>query len=110
MTDDTHRKAGFWAVDTVNPNAWGSGSDYMLMTTVDVVLTQEVKLPEGYPAVAAEQAARNKKCPLSIEPCLVTAAGGKSAGTAVATRSFIGYLCLSPLPPCSISTPRGAST
>ena len=61
LADDTHRKAGFWAVDTVNPNAWSSGNDYMLSTTADVVLTQEVKLPEGYPRVAAEQAARNKK-------------------------------------------------
>ena len=39
---------------------------------------------------SAEQAARNAKWKLSIEPCLVTKAGGKSAGTAVATRSYIG--------------------
>ena len=38
----------------------------------------------------AEQAARNAKWKLAIEPCLVTAKGGRSAGTAVATRSYIG--------------------
>ena len=97
MADVTHRKAGFWAIDTANPNAWSTGSDYMLRTSADIVLTQEVKLPGGYPAVAAEQAARSKKWSLTVEPCLITAAGGKSAGTAVATRSFIGMSVPAPV-------------
>ena len=59
-------------------------------TSADVLLTQEVKLPEGEPSDAAEQAARNAKWRLSTVPCLVTAKGGRSAGTAVATRNYIG--------------------
>ena len=51
---------------------------------------QEAKVQEGYPCDAAEQAARVKKWNVSLTPCMVTAAGGKSAGTAVATRSHIG--------------------
>ena len=62
----------------------------MHRTSADVLLTQEVKLPEGEPSDAAEQAARNAKRKLSTEPCLVAAKGGRSAGTAVATRNYIG--------------------
>ena len=62
----------------------------MATTAAEIVLTQEVKLQEGYPCEAAEQAARNAKWKLSVEPCLITKAGGRSAGTAVATRNYIG--------------------
>ena len=85
-----HRKAGLFAFDTVNPNAWRAGEDYMNRSSADVIFTEEVKLPEGEPCNAAEQAARNAKWKLAVEPCLVTAKEGKSAGTAVATRSYIG--------------------
>ena len=98
--DASHRKAGWWAVDTNNPNSWQTGgSAYVAESTADVILTQEVKIAEGYPQEAAEQAARTAKWKVSIEPCLITAAGGKSAGTAVATRSYIG-----------MSTPKAVAT
>ena len=90
LSDWSHRKAGLFAIDTVNPNAWGAGADYMNRSAADVILVQEVKLPAGDPCSSAEQTARNAKWKLSIEPCLVTAKGGRSAGTAVATRSYIG--------------------
>ena len=76
MNDVSHREAGLFAIDTVNPNAWGGGAEYLQRTSADVVLCQEVKLPHGYPCEAAEQAARNAKWKLSVEPCLVTKAGG----------------------------------
>ena len=84
LSDVSHRKAGLFAIDTVNPNAWRAGEDYLSRTSTDVILTQEVKLPEGEPCKAAEQAARNAKWKLATEPCLVTAEDGRSAGTAVA--------------------------
>ena len=90
LRDVSHREAGLFAVDTVNPNAWSVGADYMNRTSADVILVQEVKLPEGDPCQAAEQAARNAKWKLATEPCLVTAKGGRSAGAAVATRNYIG--------------------
>ena len=90
LSDWSHRKAGLFAIDTVNPNAWGAGADYMNRSAADVILVQEVKLPAGDPCSNAEQTARNAKWKLSIEPCLVTAKGGRSAGTAIATRSYIG--------------------
>ena len=62
----------------------------MIRSSADVILTQEAKVAAGYPQEAAEQAARSHKWNVSIEPCLITTAGGKSAGTAVASRSFIG--------------------
>ena len=90
LSDTTHRDAGFFAIDTVNPNAWRAGVDYMGRTAADVLLVQEVRLPGGEPCIAAEQTARNAKWKLAIEPCLRTAKGGCSAGTAIATRSYIG--------------------
>ena len=54
MLDEAHRKAGWWAVETVNPNAWAAGSNYMFTTKADIVLTQEVKLPSGYQCDQAE--------------------------------------------------------
>ena len=81
MLDATHREAWFFACDTVNPNAWGAGSDYMHRTAADVALAQEDKLPAGHPKEAAEQAARSKKWKLAVDVCHVTAVGGKSAGS-----------------------------
>ena len=62
----------------------------MARTAADFVVAQEVKTPAGYPTDAAEQAARGVQWGLSIEPCHVTLLGGRSAGTAVAARGFIG--------------------
>ena len=68
--DVSHRKAGWWAVDTNNPNSWqAGGSGYMAESTADVILTQEVKIAEGYPQDAAEQAARTAKTPGSGPFC-----------------------------------------
>ena len=90
LSDASHRSVGLFAIDTVNPNAWSAGVDYMHRTIADVVLAQEVRLPGGEPCRAAEQAARNAKWKLAVEPFLLTSKGGRSAGTAVATRSYIG--------------------
>ena len=94
LLDDWHRKHGLWAIDTANPNSWSSGAMsgalYMELSAADVILTQEVKVPHGHLKDQAEQAARNSKWSLAIEPCEVTQLGGHSAGTAVAVRSFIG--------------------
>ena len=64
----------------------------MAKSGADVILTQEVKVPDDLPKRVAEQAARNLKWKVAIEPCHVTPAGGRSAGTAVATNgSLDGY-------------------
>ena len=90
MFDVEHRKAGWWAIDTVNPNAWSTATAYLATTTADIALVQEAKVDDGYAREAAEQAARFNQWNVSLEPCLVTKAGGKSAGAAVGTKSFIG--------------------
>lgn len=97
LADTSHREAGLWAFDTVNPNAWPAGSEYMAKSGADVILTQEVKVPADCPKLAAEQAARSLKWKVAIEPCQITPAGGRSAGTAVAARAYIG-----------MSTPKAA--
>ena len=90
LADTSHRRQVWWAIDTVNANAWPVGANYMSLTVVDFLLAQEVRVAKGYPKLAAEQAARGDKWSLAIEPCAVAKAGGRSVGTAVATRSYIG--------------------
>ena len=88
--DTSHRKNQWWAIDTVNANAWPSAADYLATTAADFVVFQEARLTAGDSAKAAEQTARGNKWHLAVNPCKTTAAGGKSAGTAIAARSHIG--------------------
>ena len=88
MFDCSHRLAGFWAIDTVNPNCWKSGAEYMEGSAADIILTQELQLVRV--REQAEQTARSSKWSLAIEPCFVSQLEGHSAGTSVAVRSFIG--------------------
>ena len=90
MLDDQHVKAGVWAIDTANPNAWPATLEYLKGTMADVILTQEVKKREGDEVAGAEGSARGAKWNLAIEPCLVTTRDGNSAGVAVGARSHIG--------------------
>ena len=90
MFDYSHRLAGFWAIDTVNPNCWKSGAEYMEGSAADIILTQELKVPDGHLREQAEQTARSSKWSLAIEPCFVSQLEGHSAGTSVAVRSYIG--------------------
>ena len=66
LEDSSHRGPGWWAIDTVNANAWPAGACYMARTAADFRLAQEVKVPRGYPREAAEQAARGNKRGLPI--------------------------------------------
>ena len=45
--DTTHRKMGWWAIDTVNANAWTATADYLCTTSADMVVAQETKLLDG---------------------------------------------------------------
>ena len=93
--DTSHRKDRWWAIGTVNANAWPAAADYLATTAADFVVFQETKLPAGDPVKAAEQTVRGNKWHLAVNPCKTTAAGGKSAGTAVAARSHIGMASIS---------------
>ena len=85
-----HRTQGWWAFDSLNPNAWPAGLDYMRRSGADVVLMQEARVKDGLKKDDAEQTARNAKWSTKILPCEVAAAGRKSAGVAVGCRSFVG--------------------
>ena len=39
--DVAHRKAGLWAIDSLNPNAWPAALDYMQVAGADFALVQE---------------------------------------------------------------------
>ena len=105
--DIEHRKAGWWAIDTVNPNAWNTATSYLAISTADVALVQEAKVDDGYAREAAEQAARFNQWNVSLEPCLITKAGGKSAGAAVGSKSFIGMTTPAPVKESQHLHPKG---
>ena len=44
MSGQSHRGYGFWALDTVNPNAWPGAAELLATTSADVVLVQEAKI------------------------------------------------------------------
>ena len=80
---------GHWAFDTVNGSCWNTAAEYMTISAADFVAIQEAKIPEES-ITDTEQAARNKGWCTAINPCIITAAEGKSAGTAVCSRTQIG--------------------
>ena len=88
--DESHRKQGLWAIDTVNPNAWPGTADYLKQTSADLCVTQEAKLSDGEDVATAVQTMRAAKWSASITPCSVSVKGGRSAGVAVCTRSHVG--------------------
>ena len=63
---------------------------------------QEAKVEAGRHTAEAEQSVRSGKWTASLEPCVVSQGGGKSAGVAVAVRSHIG---LSKPAPMEIAQP-----
>ena len=74
-----HRTQGWWAFDSLNPNAWPEGLDYMRRSGADVVLKQETRVKDCLKKDDAEQTARNAKWSTKNLQCEVTAAGRKSA-------------------------------
>ena len=95
-------RQGWWAIDTVNPNAWPAAADYLKRTSAEVVAVQEAKVEGGRHTAEAEQSIRACKWTASLEPCVMSQCGGKSAGVAVAVRSHIG---LSKPAPVEIAQP-----
>lgn len=95
--NDSHRKAWSFANDSINPDGWKSGQEYLTRTSADICLTQEVKVPDGEPRAAAEQRVRNSKRDTSILPCVVSSCSGKPAGVAVSVRLHTGMAEAVPL-------------
>ena len=84
-----HVTQGHWAFDSVNGSCWNTAAEYLALSSADFVAIQEAKIPEEC-INDTEQAARNKGWSTAINPCIVTAAEGRSAGTAVCSRTQIG--------------------
>ena len=72
MLDSSHRAAGYWAIDTVNPNCGKAVAAYMEGSAADIVFGQELKIPDGHLRDQADQTARNSKWSMAIEPCFVS--------------------------------------
>ncbi len=89
LKDASHRRAGIWALDAVNANAWPRAAEHLASTAADIVMVQETRRgPRG--KNAAEREAARLKWSASLAPGVVTQAGRISAGVAVGVRSHIG--------------------
>ena len=89
LNDSSHRGLGLWAIDTINPNAWGGALEYLATTAADIVMVQEARVAaEDIPST--EKTTSNLGWKLSIEKCRYGGSGGKSAGVAVGCKAHIG--------------------
>ncbi len=83
------RRAGYWAVDTVNPNSWKGAMGYLERTAADAVLIQETRRL-GAQVQSAEREAMHNGWRASLRAAEQTEADGTTAGLAIATRRHIG--------------------
>ena len=63
---DEHQKHGLWAIDTGNPNGWGSAQGMMDKSRADVIVAQEMKKRGWAARDGAEADARARKWSASI--------------------------------------------
>ena len=89
-----HVTQGHWAFDSVNGSCWNTATEYLTLSAADFVAIQETKIPMES-ITDTEQAARNKGWSTAINPCIVTAAEGKSAGRPYAAGHRLGPRILS---------------
>ena len=47
LTDASHRDKGWWAIDTVNPNAWGGAAEILASSSADAIAVQETRITEA---------------------------------------------------------------
>ena len=84
-----HVRAGLWAIDTFNANAWPNSAEYLRSSAADFAIGQEVKIDSGQ-CKDIEDAVRCDGWKAKLQPCVYAQGGGKSAGTVVACRKHIG--------------------
>ena len=89
FSDKSHREAGWWAIDSVNANAWDGALEAMATTSADLIGVQEAKV-EAHCINDCENTARNKGWRTAMVGCNLGEGGGRSAGVAVACRNHVG--------------------
>ena len=84
-----HRELGTHIIfETANGTTWSSLQTHLAVTRAHVVFAQEVKIfAEDIPEASVR--ARRLGWHAFIEPCIRTAAGGRSAGVAIFTRRYL---------------------
>ena len=88
--DVSHREKGWWAFDTVNPNAMGGAETYLEQSSADFVASQETRVDDDKEIKEKEQSLEGRGWTTSIQKCNKGDGGGKSSGTAVSCRNHIG--------------------
>ncbi len=87
--DRAHRAAGYWAFDSVNPNAWTGAEKHLRATSADFVAIQETKR-RGRAREQAERTAGKFGWSVSLCEAIATEASGTSAGVGLAARAHLG--------------------
>ncbi len=87
--DASWKLAGYWAVDTVNPNSWKGAMGYLERTAADAVLVQETRR-HGSQVQSAEREAMHVGWRASLSTADRTEADGTTAGLAIAVRKHVG--------------------
>jgi hypothetical protein len=87
--DNAWKRAGLWAIDSVNPNSWDGAMSYLERTAADAALIQETRKIGGQVTTAERSAARSGWT-ASVAEAEKTECGGVTAGLAVAVRKHIG--------------------
>jgi len=90
LGDNWWKKMGFWAVDTINGNSWGSAKIPLSKSAADFCLMQELKIFDPSKLRSAHGEARHRKWNLAPTLALRTAADKASGGCAVAARIGFG--------------------
>ena len=84
--DKSHKEAGLWTIDTVNPNRAAGVLQHLRSSAADLCLAREVRTPTAESCKAQERAAKRAKWGCCTTQALVTDEGGVSAGVGIAAR------------------------
>ena len=87
--EESHREAGLWAFETVNPNAMPGATEHLALTKADFVVIQETKVAQSS-VKDVETAAGNVGWKLSVEACLQ----GDGGGFSLVLRWLVGTTCV----------------
>ena len=88
--DDSFRKLGFWAVDSLNGNVSSTAVEFLNSSAADFFCGQELR-DIGPATRATERAAKKAKWSLAVGQADPTTAGSTSAGVAVGARANLGF-------------------
>jgi hypothetical protein len=90
LDDAEYKDWGLWAVVTANVTAWSSAGTLLQKAAADALLIQEHRVASRTACDVVEAAATYRRWRMSLQPAVVTPAGGTSAGVGIAVARHTG--------------------